>query len=818
MRMVTREPHRLLCACTVTVVALAVFLPVFSTDYEAAGLWNRSAEDEWHNKTVHVVFSNHVDIGFDGIPPQLGSDDNVINKYFNEFFPRAIKTAANLSHVEPYIWMTQAWLISMFLDCPLGMGLHCPAAEAKEAVMAAIRAGTITWHAFPFNVEMEMMEPALVTAALDMTQALDRMFGFAPKRTLSQRDVPGLSRAAIPILANPRFQVGLQAMSVGVNSGSAPPAVPRGPFWWRDSASGQQLLAMWHPGGYSGEPVDSKDDCMQVDGFNHVLCCAWKSDNAGPHTPIEVMNIMRRVRKSFPGAEVKASTFDAFVAPLYEAALPGNAHGLELPVLSAEIGDTWIHGIASDAAKLSGFRALQRIHSKLVYDHSQDAAFRNFTRLLLKIPEHTWGADTKMAMNDYVNWTNSDFSEALSSGHYQDIVYTWKRQYRYLEWAFEALKGSPRLWSAAQVILAEEKLLIGPSFLAEEPPQHQLPHNARVQTDTLLLPEPLRSEEALRDQGFVRMKPDHLHFQSSDWDLQLNANTGSISGLVKRWGSQGEHNQGAGHQWASQQSPLAQIMYSTYVEADYNAIWDRYAYLNGKPDWFQKDFGKLNCSRSASPRRADSPAQLKEVWVRTTRSDPSSGFEVVVKATFPRWAHHEAGAPQSVWLSYRSPTTPIDDGLHVTVTWVKKTPTRLPEALWVDWQPHQADSTSWRMWKLGSPVDPAGVLRNGSQSMHGVGDEGFHVDSHDAQHVIGTRKSAERLRIRTLDAALVSPGAATPFPNPDKPPDLNLGMHSLLAANIWGTNYVMWQPYMGESTQRFRFEIQVERIQGHQTV
>jgi hypothetical protein len=60
MRMVTREPHRLLCACTVTVVALAVFLPVFSTDYEAAGLWNRSAEDEWHNKTVHVVFSNHV--------------------------------------------------------------------------------------------------------------------------------------------------------------------------------------------------------------------------------------------------------------------------------------------------------------------------------------------------------------------------------------------------------------------------------------------------------------------------------------------------------------------------------------------------------------------------------------------------------------------------------------------------------------------------------------------------------------------------------------------------------------------------------------
>ena len=61
-----------------------------------------------------------------------------------------------------------------------------------------------------------------------------------------------------------------------------------------------------------------------------------------------------------------------------------------------------------------------------------------------------------------------------------------------------------------------------------------------------------------------------------------------------------------------------------------------------------------------------------------------------------------------------------------------------------------------------------------------------------------------------MDAALVSPGAPTPFPNLDQKPDLSLGMHALLANNIWGTNYVMWQPYGGRSaTQRFRFVIQV---------
>ncbi len=52
---------------------------------------------------------------------------------------------------------------------------------------------------------------------------------------------------------------------MGVNGGSAPPAVPRdGPFLWRDEPSGAEIIGMWHAGGYSGNPVDSPDQCMQV--------------------------------------------------------------------------------------------------------------------------------------------------------------------------------------------------------------------------------------------------------------------------------------------------------------------------------------------------------------------------------------------------------------------------------------------------------------------------------------------------------------------------------------------------------------------------
>lgn len=41
--------------------------------------------------------------------------------------------------------------------------------------------------------------------------------------TLSQRDVPGMTRSVIPLLA----RHGIQALSVGVNGATSPPAVPK---------------------------------------------------------------------------------------------------------------------------------------------------------------------------------------------------------------------------------------------------------------------------------------------------------------------------------------------------------------------------------------------------------------------------------------------------------------------------------------------------------------------------------------------------------------------------------------------------------------
>lgn len=58
----------------------------------------------------------------------------------------------------------------------------------------------------------------------------------------------------------------------------------------------------------------------------------------------------------------------------------------------------------------------------------------------MKVPEHTWGLDTKCALNnDYVNLTNAQFHPNLAAGVYQRAVDAWSRQARYVDWALEAL-------------------------------------------------------------------------------------------------------------------------------------------------------------------------------------------------------------------------------------------------------------------------------------------------------------------------------------------------------------------------------------------
>ncbi|KAK9917700.1 hypothetical protein WJX75_007317 [Coccomyxa subellipsoidea] len=688
-------------------------------------------------RTVHLVFSNHLDIGFDGISPLIGTDNNVVNVYFDLYFPKAIAVDEVLRKRDGHQrlkYLTHSWLISMFLYCPPGLGFHCPSAAAKKAVENAIREGVIYWHAFPFNAQLEMMDEPLIRSSVHMTHSLDKRFGYLPKMTLSQRDVPGFTRNAIPILT----AEGIKAVTIGVNGGSAPPGVPKNtPFIWRDKPSGTEILTVLHPGGYSGEPVDGLGECVTVEGFDDVLCMAWKSDNAGPHDVGEVLNVFNITETNFPEADVHVSTLDAFFGALVDA-----APHLNLSVVTGEIGDSWIYGVASDAVKVAEYRAVLRMRRSLLQQGAWQSskgwkAYQNFSRILSKVGEHTWGLDVKTFLGDYANWDNKGFHELVEAGawNYRRMIDAWNRQRAYVGWAIEALKGTPE----------GEVMEKGMAELAA-----------------------LQRPPSIND-TFTRLTPDSkLSFESHAWLITLDPATGALAGLQRKYAAK------LGVQWAATGQPLGQFLYSAYTEKDYEVIWDEYLYISRDNWWVDMDFGKANCS-AAHPRRADVAPSLQDVWV----AEENGSLHLVARSTLPRWAVREAGAPAEVWLDIQSAAG--SDDLSYDVIWVNKTATRLPEAAWVRFAPdtNAANSSSWQMFKLGRPISPLEVTYNGSYSQHAVSEEGILVT--------GAGNNAwEQLNVRTLDAALVSPGEPTPFPNVRHAPDLTKGVAFNLANNIWG--------------------------------
>jgi hypothetical protein len=196
---------------------------------------------------VHIIAMNHLDVGYNGIPG-LGLINNILNRYFSVYFPRAIAVAAELrAHGGPerLIYTTHGYLVSMYLHCPAnftlsGILLECPPPEAVAAFSAAVRAGDIVWHAGAFNTEYEN---GFNADAVDAQFALSRdaadELGVPRPRTLSLRDVPGTTRALLPILVRNN----ITALSVGVNGGSPAPAMPN-PGVWRDPATGAEVLYM----------------------------------------------------------------------------------------------------------------------------------------------------------------------------------------------------------------------------------------------------------------------------------------------------------------------------------------------------------------------------------------------------------------------------------------------------------------------------------------------------------------------------------------------------------------------------------------------
>jgi len=655
-------------------------------------------------KRVLFMAKCHLDVGF------VDTQANVIRKYFEVYFPRAIEVAAAMRKEgnDRYVWTTGSWLTYQYLE----KGGTAP----RKAMEDAIRAGDIAWHGLPFTWQTELMDPTLIAGGIGFSHALDKRFG----RTTTgakMTDVPGHTRAIVAPLAD----AGVKFLDIGVNSASTPPDVPP-VFVWKDPA-GRSLTVMYHLHRYGG--------VVKIPGSDLAIDIEVRNDNSGPHTLQEIHGIYTNLRKQFPNAEVKAADLTAIA----NAVEPYRAH---LPVFAKEIGDTWIYGVPSDPLKVARYRELARLRrewitgGKLAAGSSAELAF--LADFLLEV-EHTWGTDTKTWL-DFDHYTPHDLAEMLDQPKYKVVQASWVEKRQDL---FDAIAALPAPLRAEATERVRSLDAAAPDGAGMEP------HNAG---------------EAIQTRHFT---------------IALDPKTGAISRL---------HDE-KGREWAGEANPLALFSYQTLSKADYDRFF--VAYLKSKADWAPKDFGKPNIEKFGAESRTWSPRIVECRHAATSR-----GHRILAELGIDDAEAEKSGVtawPRKMYLELLLPEAqPV---VEVRFSWFGKAANRMPEGLWLTFQPNVSNPRGWTLDKSSGVVSPFDVVTGGNRAMHAV------------ETGVRYRGPEGGFRIDTMDAPVVALGERMPVHFTREQPDLAKGFHFSLFNNGWGTNYVQW---FGED-MRFRFRI-----------
>lgn len=659
-----------------------------------------------HLKKIHIVFKTHLDVGYTDFAK------NVKAKYFSSFFPKAIEIAETLKNAggdERFIWTTGSWLIYEYLKQAKPVN--------RKRMEEAIMAGDITWHGLPFTTHSELMDVSLFKFGLSLSKELDERFG---KKTIAAKmtDIPDHTRGIVRLLD----EAGIKLLHIGVNPASMPPDVPEAFVWKNPDDS--EIIVLYYKGEYGGLTV--------LPGASVALYFAQTHDNLGPHSLDQIKEIFRQLRERYPNAKVIASTLDDFTKDLLK-------NKVELPVITEELGDTWIHGVGTDPTKVRKFRELCRLRNEWEGNGTAkdlQKEFSKFSRSLLVIPEHTWGLDEKTYLADYENYSATQFAKARKKENFKKFEASWKEQREYINQALSALGSSG---VAKQV---RKRLIETEPYIPDK-------------------------------KGFKEVKNFDYKFETKYFKVGFDPVNGAIIYLKDK-----ETNRN----WAGKRNKLALFTYETFSQKEYDRFLKQYQYPKESPVWYEKDFSKPGMEIAAQSYKSWYP-KLIRMWLR----EDDLGTHFILELTTPRDSSEFFGCPERLFLEVDLPQN--DKMILFNFQWFEKNACRLPEALWLSFNPRISDPKGWRMDKLGELISPLEVIRNGNRKLHAVGRG---VEYHDEEG---------GLIIETFDAPLVAPGEMSLLNFNNRQPPMKRGMHFNLYNNIWGTNFPMWF----EEDARFRF-------------
>jgi alpha-mannosidase len=495
-------------------------------------------------RKVVVVFKTHFDLGFTGLP------DEVMRQYTGPMFD-AVRRVMVATENEPenvrYSWTLPAWPLRFLLSDP------SVSEESREAARRLVEEGRLHWHAWPFTTHTAFCSLEELVRGLHISRGLSEEFGRWPSAA-KQTDVPGHTWILPTLLA----RAGVKFLHLGANPGSHTPHVPR-LFWW-EGPDGSRLLTYYSPGGY-GTPLLPPDDWT----LDTWLAVAHTSDNTGPQSPEELARIRRTIEEGAPGVEVLFGQLGDFAESLLER--PEQLD--DLPVVSQDLADTWIHGIGTYPREVARVRELR---GKLLdlemaaaaYDWPGEEGSRDDFPLaravaplidaayeqLLLFGEHTWGLDVKSTIKRVFG---EGFKAARQTEPYRRLEESWRAKAAYVDRAEE-------LYAQAARLVAEAK--------PKPTPQEE------TELDRLLA--------GIRPIVAADSTPDNV-LEDGSFRLEVDPQSGGIVSLVAK---------NTGHEWVdrSASEPFGGYRYDIYSIGDIAEFMRAYGlYFQ---DWFVHDFGK----------------------------------------------------------------------------------------------------------------------------------------------------------------------------------------------------------------------------------
>lgn len=677
-------------------------------------------------KQVIVVFKTHLDIGFTALA------EDVLERYCKSFIPSAVDLAlrVNEPRQKRFVWTVGSFLPMYYL--------RTTNPRERALFEKAVRLGYIRWHGLPCTTHTELMDADLMDYGLSIGQDLDRRFDLhtiAAKMT----DVPGHTAAMVPFLTGH----GIEYLHIGVNASSRVPDVPP-LFRWRFQ---EQEIVVSYAADYGEAAVLENGTALE---FFHT------QDNMGPPDEDLLAREYERLAAKYPNARIEAGSLDDFARAIRSVKET-------LPVLEQEIGDTWIHGVASDPLKVSCLRRLLALKSRWLKDGrmtGDKSWYGNFMLPLLLAAEHTWGMDTKKYLLDFTHWSKEAFVDArdrdvtsyrlLAAGSrekaladrllpeliryrgsdnchssYRLFEQSHEEQRRYIEDAIRALP--PALTDEARLALAWQP----PRF-----PRHPAP-SVKI------------------TEGFTA--------DTGGWRIHIGE-----SGQITRL----EHRE----RGISRELCLGMFAYEIFSAKTVQTCLETYGRdMEQNRHWAEFDFGKPGLEYESDIR--DACFYGEPVAVQCDKNS----LTIFMRGNGEAVSHY--GCPRRISIRHVFE----DDRITTTLYWQDKDAIRSPEALWLYMNPLPG-CRHWELQKLGRWISPEQVVSGGARRMHCC--EALRGESRNAAAAI-----------YPADAPLVSVGGRSLYRADDLIPDCGEGFWFNLFNNRWGTNFKQWF----EEDMRFNF-------------